>query len=121
MERYKKIGEWGGFLLFLFGQLMVVKSLGFYSLVAKKWLDEHRPNAILPNSSEWCFNSGLVPYIEVACVLIVVSVACKIFEKHIPMAYVLVPFGILLIFISVYIEGLGALTINWGGLLDRWK
>jgi len=123
MKAFSKIVEWIIILFFLFTQLTVVGSLYCCALIVTKWQNEHRPGALLPIITEWCFRSGFVTYIAVSCCLFVSIVVCKIFEKNVPLGYILVPLGILLIFLSIYIFALGSVTVNWGGLIDyyNWK
>jgi hypothetical protein len=119
MKSLPKIAEWLTFLFFLFAQLAVVGALYFCSLIVAFWLHKYRPGAEIFAFSTWCFKDGRTPYLEIACLIIITAIAGKIFERYAPMAYVLIPSGILLIFGSFYIAAFCDVTMENLGTPDE--
>jgi hypothetical protein len=102
------------FLFFLFAQLAVVGALCFCSIIIAHWLERYRRGEYLTDYSIWCFKNGYAPYIEIACLIVAGTIVGKIAEKHVPLCYILIPLGVLFIFVSIYIVSLGAVMLNLG-------
>jgi hypothetical protein len=119
MDRFNKLVEWASFLFFICSQLMVLAYLFYLSVFIKKWLDNHMSVSAYANPIQWCFEDGATPYFVVAGVLVISASILKIWEKHFPAAFILIPLGILFVSLATYIQAIAVIFEPWQSLLDR--